>query len=434
MRQINWYSYNETITHPITIFILLSSIIWVFFSDKNYVIVGLIFVGLFVAARQRIVVYGIDFPYLRILIICIFIRKIIRNEYSGFVITNFDVLIVMYIIVLMVAYTFLWTSISALLNRIGYSIDSLGAYLVVRIYTRSRTQLKIFGKSLLMFTSILAFFAAYEYITHINPFGALGGVREVVWIRNGQVRVQSSFSHAILFGTYGATIFTFSYGLLKSKFNRGNRIIWVSLLAGIFITFASGSSGPILSLMAGLFAVSLRKYQNRLKDIIVIGVICIIALNYFMDAPVWHLLSRIDITGGSTGYHRYLLIDRAVTNLNEWMIFGIRSTAHWGWGLQDITNMYILQGVRGGIITLVLFILILLNSFKILVISYRSTVETNKKIYIWSLFAVIFTHAVSFVGVSYFGQILFFFFSFLGLVGNIKQEVDEQKLRNYAEL
>ena len=51
---------------------------------------------------------------------------------------------------------------------------------------------------------------------------------------------------------------------------------------------------------------------------------------------------------GSTGWHWFYLIDQAIRRVGEWWLIGTRSTGHWGMGLQDVTNQYILEGVWGG--------------------------------------------------------------------------------------
>jgi hypothetical protein len=83
-----------------------------------------------------------------------------------------------------------------------------------------------------------------------------------------------------------------------------------------------------------------------------------------MKAPVWFLLARLTVVGGSTGYHRAYLIDRAIANFGEWFLVGVPSTSHWGWGLQDVTNQFIVEGTRGGLLTLVLFVAVIVYCFK----------------------------------------------------------------------
>jgi hypothetical protein len=87
------------------------------------------------------------------------------------------------------------------------------------------------------------------------------------------------------------------------------------------------------------------------------------------------------------------------------MLLGTRETRSWGWGLEDVTNQYILEGVRGGFLTLVLFCVILIVGARTVVrLSLRSR-DRNESCLAWGLFVTIIAHCLSFIGVSYFGQI-----------------------------
>jgi hypothetical protein len=116
------------------------------------------------------------------------------------------------------------------------------------------------------------------------------------------------------------------------------------------------------------------------------------------------LISRIDLVGGSTGWHRYHLIDGAIRNINEWALVGTMSTAHWGWGLQDVTNQYVLEGVRGGMLTLALFLLTLWLGFRQVGIAWRAAPSREALNWAWAIGVSLFVHAASFMAVSYFGQ------------------------------
>ena len=139
-----------------------------------------------------------------------------------------------------------------------------------------------------------------------------------------------------------------------------------------------------------------------------------------MKAPVWHLISRIDLTGGSTGYHRYLLFDAAIHNFFSWFILGVKDTGVWGTGLVDITNQYILEGVRGGVITLVLFVMIITKCFKQIGIVRKIFINNPlMQKYIWSLGVLLFAHCITFISVSYFGQLVFFYNLLIAMISSL---------------
>ena len=62
-----------------------------------------------------------------------------------------------------------------------------------------------------------------------------------------------------------------------------------------------------------------------------------------------------------------------IAHFNEWWLFGTTYTAHWGPAgevvpsdpnMMDITNHFIVQAVSGGLLKLLLFIAIIVASFK----------------------------------------------------------------------
>jgi len=124
-----------------------------------------------------------------------------------------------------------------------------------------------------------------------------------------------------------------------------------------------------------------------------------------MKAPVWHLLSRVGVISGSTGWHRYNLVNQAIEYFGEWALLGTRDTAHWGEGLADVTNEFILVGVQGGLVTLIVFCTVLFVAGRAFTrLSICATVKTESYL-AWCAFVTILAHFISFFGVSYFGQI-----------------------------
>jgi hypothetical protein len=122
--------------------------------------------------------------------------------------------------------------------------------------------------------------------------------------------------------------------------------------------------------------------------------------------------------GGSTGWHRYHLIDQSIARVGEWWLWGTPSTAHWGLGLRDVTNQYVLEGVRGGLLTLVLFVILIALAFQGLGQRLQRVEHAPaQRAMVWALSVALFMHAMNFLAVSYFGQIIMIWFLILGLAG-----------------
>src|SRR5208282_2313841 len=92
-------------------------------------------------------------------------------------------------------------------------------------------------------------------------------------------------------------------------------------------------------------------------------VVTLTALHLVMKAPVWALIARVDMTGSSTGYHRYMLIDNCIRHFSDWWLLGYKDYNNWGSFMFDMCNEYVYVAVMGGLITLILFLTVLTRSF-----------------------------------------------------------------------
>jgi hypothetical protein len=126
-----------------------------------------------------------------------------------------------------------------------------------------------------------------------------------------------------------------------------------------------------------------------------------------MKQPVWHLLARVDILSGSTGWHRFHLVDKFIDFFPEWFAVGTLSTGHWGPGLHDVTNQFVSEGVGGGVLRLAVFTWVVILGFNGVSRSMR-VVDGGKvyKLASWALGTALFMHCMNFIGVTYFEQIV----------------------------
>jgi hypothetical protein len=150
-------------------------------------------------------------------------------------------------------------------------------------------------------------------------------------------------------------------------------------------------------------------------------VLLTIVLQLFMQKPVWHLLARVDVISGSTGWHRYHLIDECVNHANEWFWIGSNlGTAHWGSGLVDVTNQYVVQCLHGGIGLFLLFILVIATGYQSVGRMLRAAGEDREKLRrAWALGICLFAHTMNFIAVSYFGQINMVWYMLLAMIASL---------------
>jgi hypothetical protein len=198
----------------------------------------------------------------------------------------------------------------------------------------------------------------------------------------------------------------------------------MGVFSALAIVISCSSSTPIMAVLSACLGGAMfvaRRYMRWVQ----LGIVAtLFGLHMVMNKPVWHLIARADIIGGSTGWHRYHLVDNAIRHFEEWALTGVQSTAHWGWGLQDVTNQYVLEGVRGGALTLALFVATIFLAFGCIGGAMRK-VEGNiaRMALVWSIGVALFVHCMSFIAVSYFGQSTMLWYMTLAMAAGVADVV-----------
>ena len=177
--------------------------------------------------------------------------------------------------------------------------------------------------------------------------------------------------------------------------------------------------------MAGIGALYLMRVRKHVPMIRTAFFAMLVLLHFVREKPVWHLLGRIDLTGGSTGYHRYRLIDACINRASEWWLVGTKETHHWGPQLDDVTGHFVLQCVDGGIWALILFVLILTMTFRNLGFVLRRCADRRDFLLVWGLGAAVFVHTIAFLGVSYFNKPLLLFLAQVAIVASLRQSAQK---------
>ncbi|KPJ66653.1 MAG: hypothetical protein AMJ43_07430 [Coxiella sp. DG_40] len=401
-----------------TICIATSLAILTFVVPRKYFLLPYILAACFVPADQRIIIMDLDFTVLRILVVSGFLRILLRGEQLRFKLSHFDKLVLAWAICGAVIYVIQWADMRALIYKCGVLFDVIGLYWLFRINIHCWEDIELVAKTFAVCSLVLAVLVALEGVTGKNPFVLLGRVTTVV--RQGRYRCQAAFPHSIMLGLFWATLVPLFIGLGMT--DKKKILYWSAAGASIFIIFATASSTPLLALLLILFLILLFRYRSygHLITCALCGLT--VALHLVMKAPVWHLIARVNVIGGSTGWHRYLLIDRSIRYFGEWALVGTRDTAHWGWGLHDLTNQYVLEGVRGGFITLLLFVVLLIMAVKTVGRYSLRSMPIKQQCLAWCLCVSVLGHCIAFFGVSYFGQInllLYMVFAIVGLVYEI---------------
>jgi hypothetical protein len=379
------------------------------------------------------------FTVLRILVVVGVIRVVVRGERIEDGINTVDRLLLLWALCLIGTSAF-HTS-NAWVYRAGIVWADLGVYFLFRVFLRHREDLVRTLKLVCVLLTPLALMMLLEKTSGHNFFVAFGALDGVA-VRDGAFRARGPFSHAILAGTVGAACLPVALYLWK----RHRRHALMGLFAATGIVAASTSSGPIMMSAFIIFGMLLWKFRTSLRPILWLGLLGVIALDFLMKAPVYFLIARIDIAGGSKGWHRAQLIRSAIEHLDEWWLAGTDQTRHWmatGIGANemhtDITNHLLAAGVMGGLPLVLILVLIIAAAFRAVGRSLRNNdLDSEHRFLAWTLGAILFGHVMNFLSISLFDQSVVFFYLVLAAIAAVQRaspvaRADSSQLRWWSQ-
>lgn len=232
------------------------------------------------------------------------------------------------------------------------------------------------------------------------------------------MRCQGAFSHAILAGCFWASIMSLMVGHLI----HGRKwLAVVGIACSALIVLMCASSTPVMAVLFAIIGLSFYALRHQLRAVRWGFLGLLIVLHSVMNKPVWHLLARVDIVGGSTGYHRYSIMNSTINNFSKWWMLGEANPLSWGnEDMIDITNQYILEALLGGLITLVLFVGGIAVAFGMVGKTLRLLEDKSPRhFFVFCLGVSLFVHVVVYFSVSYFGQILMLWYLNLAIIGSL---------------
>lgn len=397
--------FDQTTLHPVGVLLTAVLGVLVLILPRRYVVVPLLLLACFMAPAQRLVILGADFTPLRIGVLLGLLRWAMGGERWFLRWCALDTLLLVLTLVSSAVYVIQWGTFGALMNRLGAGVDGFGAYLLFRVVIRDIDDFTAMAEALAWISLPVAAAFVFEYATHRNLFAALGGVQPRTWVRDGHLRCQGAFAHPIFAGCFFAGVLpiVIAWARAMSRPLLGG----AAVIACLLIIVASGSSTPLVGIAVAI-AGWVVWHARRWIGWVVVGATAVAALAALVsEGPVWDIFRRVNILTGSTGLHRARLLDAAYRHLDEWWLLGVRSTTHWGQGLWDITNQYLLEGVRGGVISMVLFTSAIVLALVMVARQVRAAAPWPRvQIMGWGLGLAILVHASCFMAVSYYGQIV----------------------------
>jgi len=302
----------------------------------------------------------------------------------------------------------------AVFNQFGFLIDFVGSYLVVRGFIETNEDIFRALKWMAFLTVILAFGMVREQLTLENIFGILGGTRIVPDVREGRIRSEGVFQHSIIAGSFAATLLPLFFLLWKN--GKAKIAAAVGMVGCTIMTVTANSSTPLLAYVGGVMAVCLWPIRRHMQAARRGLVAMVVVLQMVMIAPVWFVIARIDLTGGSSGYHRADLVDQFVKHFGDWWLMGTKDSATWGYDMWDQQNQYVNIGETGGIVALVLFLLLISKLYSRLGNARKLVEGSQDEWMVWLLGSAFLAHLVAFFGVNYFDQSKLSFYMLLAMI------------------
>jgi hypothetical protein len=424
-------TYGETVLHPLGLIAVFLLVLFALFLDRRKAITPLFIAAAGIPVSERLVILGADFTMLRILIIAYFARVAIRGEFRSIGWNRLDTAMLVWSICGTTVTFLAYGTLQALVGRLGWSFDMLGIYFVGRLLIRSWSDVKLLGSSLAVLSLPVAILFAIEWAAAYNIFSIFGGIRADPVVRAGRLRCSGAFGDPILAGTFWAASLPLVWTLRKDK----DFLMRLGTIGCLFIIVACSSSTPILSVLVAVICAALfpwRRHRTKMW----IGLFALLTLLHVVrEKPVWSLMQRVDFTGGSTGYWRYQLFDAFVKNFSKWYLLGEPDPLSWGlWVMEDVTNTYVAQGLTGGLLTLVAFLLVLTFAFGNVGRALNVTRSLKRQWICWCIGVAISVNAVTFLGVMYYGQMIVILYVELSLASSVyvfaKRDARKQRARN----
>lgn len=415
---------GETFVTPTAVVLVALAILLILLVRRKYVIAPFLAAALVIPLGQVVVLAGLHFMMLRILVLAGWVRLIwsrflVREGTEQKGLNRLDKVFMFWALSSAAAGTLLFMNMGALINRLGFLYNAFGIYLLLRYLIRDAEDVKRTIKVLAAIAVVVAASMVNEQLTGQNWFGMLGGVQLITAVRNSQLRSQGPFAHAILAGCFGATLVPLFIGLWALG-KKCRKYALVGILSGAVITITSASSTPALALAAGIGALCLWRIRGKMRWIRWGIVLSLVSLHMVMKAPVWALIARMDIVGGSDAWGRYNLVNQCIMHFKDWWLVGTDQNASWGVSTWDLANEYVAEAETGGLLPFILFISLLTLAFKA-VGRARKQFEgyPRSEFLMWAIGCALFAHVMAFFGISYMGQLLVMWFALLAIISAV---------------
>jgi hypothetical protein len=425
---------SETVINPFVAVAVLIAIGLILALPRKKAITPFLLAFFSIPVGQVLVAGGVHLNMLQILILTVLGRMAaFRGSSSekrfggGF--SAFDKLVVLWTLVAFGMFLIQFMQMQAFIKGLGDLVVSLGGYLAVRFLIPDRETVRRAVTVLAVVCVIQGICMVSEQFTDENVFRFAGGG----WpqIREGHVRSEGALG-TLYAGAMAGALIPFFLWLWTEKKSR--MAAYAGLAGATSMVWASHASTSWMAYGAGLFGLAFWPLRKQMRLVRWGLVAVLVGLHLAMKGPVWSLIAKIDVTGGSSSYHRYYLVDNCIRHFSDWWLLGCTNYGDWGFDMWDLCNQFVAAALTGGLVTLVLYLMIFKRSFRAIGIA-RKRVEGDRRqeLLFWCLGSALFANVVAHFGINYMVHLSVYFFILLVCISattaEAKQEVKQGRVR-----
>jgi hypothetical protein len=410
---------TETLIHPVVAVYVLIAIVLILTLQRGKAIAPFLLAFFTVPLGQVVILGGVHFTALRLLILAGLVRWAcsLKSSSGGKFPGGFNALdrvVVLWALSAEIVFCLNWIETQAFIKAAGDTVDILGGYLVVRFLITDDQVVRRTVKTLAAICLINGACMIAEKIININVFGLLGGIPLAVTVRDGHIR-SSGVLGCIYAGAFSGVLIPLFLWLWTD--GKSRMAAFAGLAGAMAMVITSYSSTSWMALMGSLVGLAFWPLRTQMQLVRRGLALTLVALHLVMKAPVWALIARIDLTGSSSGDHRFHLVDMTIRHFSDWWLLGFKHPGDWGWDAWDLTNQFVAVALTGGLLTLVLYIAIFKIAFSAIGTS-RSQVQGDRsqEWLLWCLGSVLSATIVAQFGINYMQQLLMGFFPLLACI------------------
>jgi len=310
----------------------------------------------------------------------------------------------------------------------GGIMDTFFTYLVARFCITNLSSLVSAIKAIAIVFVPLAFLGIAECLTGWQPYIAL--TRFCPWYeavaqkitRVGLYRATGAFGHPIRFGAGFALFIPLIYWL---RHERGywHKLAYVLTFIVMLGVLSSMSSGPWMMAIIIIGCLILEHFKYLIKPLIIFMISSCFLVDIISNRRFYDVLVRYVNPIGGSGWHRSRLMHLAIDHFNEWWLVGYGGLDP-GWGPSlgmewtDITNQYIVAGVRNGMLGVIALYGVLATAIYFVVRGHRAAKEPALRSLYWALGSTMVMVAISMFGCLFSAQAGVLYYGILGIIGS----------------